>query len=145
MWLCKSSDYATLMMVFLSQHADCVLSSTEIARRLAISQSMVVKLLKRLSRAHLLVAERGHGGGYRLARKPEQISLADVICAVEEIAVTECSKQQSTCQLEAHCPLRSNWLVINRVLLRVLQRIHLADMLHPLSFQKLLEQKIVCS
>ncbi len=140
MWLCKSSDYAAMIMVFLSDHTDRVVSSTEIAKQLTITQPMVMKLLKQLARARLLVAERGNDGGYCLARAAELITLADIICAVEEdLALMECASQHSACQLESRCHLRLNWLVINQVILTVLRRINLCDMQHPLSLSDLLQ------
>lgn len=138
MQLYKSTDYATMLLVFLSDHATSVVSSAQIAEQLRLRHPMVMKLLKQLTRAGLLTATRGQAGGYRLARSIEAMTLADVMIAVsEELAMTACAKQHVDCQLVSHCPLRANWLVVNQVILTVLQRIRLCDMKQPLVLSEL--------
>lgn len=59
-------------------------SLAEIARRQDVSQAYLEQLFVKLRRAGLVVSVRGPGGGYRLAREPEDIRVADVLEAVEE-------------------------------------------------------------
>src|SRR5207244_2302662 len=71
----------------------------------------VSKILKTLARAGLLVAHRGVKGGFSLARRPEEISMAQIISAMEgPIAITECSDNvPGICELEPWCPVGANW------------------------------------
>jgi Rrf2 family protein len=82
----------------------------------------------------LLVSHRGVGGGFALAREPERISVAEVIAALEgPIAITEClGEVPGTCELEAGCPVRSNWDRINRVVREALEGLSIAEMARPL-------------
>jgi FeS assembly SUF system regulator len=94
----------------------------------------VSKILKMLSRAELLVSHRGVKGGYSLARLPDEVSIAQIIDAIEgPIAMTECSATApGLCELEPVCPVRSNWRKINRAVREALEKLTLAEMTHPL-------------
>ena len=93
------------------------------------------KILKALSRHGLLVSQRGINGGYTLARSPDEITITDIIAAVDgPIALTECLEADGgACVLETSCPTRGNWQKINAVIKQALDNITLADMLEPFS------------
>jgi Rrf2 family protein len=94
---------------------------------------MVSKTLKLLAQHGLLVSQRGVQGGYQLARRPEAISLAEVIHALEEgVAMTECLWAPGDCEQEPTCRVRRNWHRINQVVQGALETISLLDMTHPL-------------
>ena len=57
--------------------------SAEIARVIMVSETYLVKVLERLVRARILISRKGKRGGYHLKRKPEEISLADIVRACE--------------------------------------------------------------
>src|SRR5207247_9859635 len=90
----------------------------------------VSKILKALARAGLLVAHRGVKGGFSLARRPEEISMAQIISAMEgPIAITECSDNvPGICELEPWCPVGANWQRINRAVRQALENIKLSEM-----------------
>jgi FeS assembly SUF system regulator len=108
------------------------------ARDLAVEAHLplptVSKILKVLAREGLLVAHRGVKGGFSLARQPEEISVAEIINALEgPIAITTCSfHAPGRCQLERLCPVGSNWQRINQVIREALENITLSEMTHPL-------------
>jgi Rrf2 family protein len=90
----------------------------------------VSKILKALAHAGVLVSHRGVGGGFALARPAEAISVGAVIEALEgPIALTEClGDDPHSCDIEAGCPVRSNWERINRVVRDALEGLSIADM-----------------
>ena len=90
----------------------------------------VSKILKGLAREGLLVSHRGVQGGYSLARKAEEISVADIIRALDgPIAMTDCITDESgNCDLQARCPTRLPWLRINQAVRGALESITLSDM-----------------
>jgi Rrf2 family protein len=93
----------------------------------------VRKVLKTLAHHGLLEAHRGVKGGFTLVRKPEEISLAEIIEALEgPIAFTKCSTREDDCRLERVCPVRGNWQRINRLMLGALRGISLAEMARQL-------------
>src|SRR5262249_30183936 len=85
------------------------------------------------SHAGVLVSHRGTNGGYSLARDAAEISVAQVISALEgPIAVTECGTEvPGQCGLESLCPLRSSWQNINRAIRGALEGLSLSDMIRP--------------
>jgi Rrf2 family protein len=95
---------------------------------------MVSKVLKVLAREGLLVSHRGTKGGYSIARRPEDISVAEIIRALEgPIAITECTDiLHGDCDLELLCPVRGNWHRINQAIREALEGISLAEMTQPL-------------
>ena len=71
------------------------------------------KLMQQLSRHGLLVGQRGAGGGYALAKRIAEISLADIVEAVEgPIAMTVCSEGRTDCALDAHCRVKPHMGII---------------------------------
>ena len=138
--LTKLADYGIVLMTRL---AAAPRGSVHTARGLAASAGVplptVAKILKALAHptpdgGPLLVSHRGVGGGFALVRDPERISVAEVIAALEgPIAITEClGEAPGTCELEAGCPVRSNWDRINRVVREALERLSIAEMARPL-------------
>ena len=133
----KQTDYGIVLMTHLAQDPRRHHSAPELASELRIPLPMVSKILKLLARHGLLVSHRGVRGGYSLARSPEEISVADLIAALEgPIAVTECIEEAhlgfpGDCSRESFCAVRANWQRINGAVRQALDSITLADMTRP--------------
>lgn len=128
------TDYAVLVLSdLLRPEAEAACAAPDVASRTRIPQPTVSKVLKLLARGGLVRSERGKNGGYRLARAPDAITVADIVDTVEgPIAVTECSTvARGCCDLEGHCPTETNWLRINEAIRQTLRGISLADMVRP--------------
>ena len=82
----KLSDYGTIMLAFMAERPKDLHSAAELAEALQLGPATVSKILKALAKNSLLTAHRGANGGYALARPPEEITLAEVIDALEEMA-----------------------------------------------------------
>lgn len=131
--LSKLTDYGTVLMTTLAQRQDVPHSAAELSEITHIALPTTSKLLKLLANASLVESQRGAHGGYRLARPATDISMADVIAALEgPIALTECSGDHSQCGITAHCGVKGNWQVINQAIRRALDDVSLADMTHPI-------------
>ncbi|GAA0713505.1 SUF system Fe-S cluster assembly regulator [Dokdonella soli] len=128
----RLTDYATVVMTCLVTAGDGVLSAQSLAERARLEVPTVSKLLKQLAQAELVVSTRGINGGYRLARAPDLISIADIVTAMEgPIGMTECSAHAGLCDLESHCGVRVNWQRINQAIASALENVTLADMVKP--------------
>ena len=128
----KLTDYATVVMTCLVAAGDGVLSAQVLAERAHLEVPTVSKLLKQLAQAGLVKSTRGINGGYRLARIPERITIADIVTAMEgPIGMTECSAIAGSCDHEPHCGVRLNWQRINQAIAGALQGVTLADMVNP--------------
>ena len=129
----KLTDYATAVMTCLASAGDGVTSAQALAERARLELPTVSKLLKQLAQAGLVASTRGINGGYRLARAPERITIADIVTAMEgPIGMTECSVAEGQCDRESQCSVRGSWQRINSVLDHTLRGVSLAEMLKPL-------------
>lgn len=136
--LSKLTDYAVVIMVYLSQHPGLAINAKSVAEHTGISLPTTSKLLKRLSHEGLLRANRGIKGGYQLAYPATTISLGKLIQTLEgQIALTECSHTRLHCSLEKHCTLRDNWRRISALIQTMLMCISLADLSQPFALSQL--------
>ena len=130
----KLTDYGIVVMTHLAKTPLAQHSAGDVASQIPVALPTVSKVLKTLTREGLLVSSRGARGGYGLARPPEQISLAEIIRALEgPIGLTECSDEPGKCVQEAMCNVRHHWVVISQAIQQTLEGISLSDMLQPLS------------
>lgn len=126
--LSKLADYATVVMCRMAAHPDTVHSAAKLSEALGVPAPTVAKLLKQLAGAKLLTSVRGGKGGYLLARSPADISLADVIAAIDgPPGLTECITSPGTCSIEHNCGMRRSWSAINQVVAGALAAVSLAQ------------------
>jgi FeS assembly SUF system regulator len=128
----KLTDYGAVVMTYLARDVARAHSAHEIAQAVQVSLPTTSKLLKLLGKAGLVTATRGTKGGYVLAREASEISMAQVIQALEgPIGLTECSTSPGICEQESGCSVRVNWQRINRVVVTALNHVSLAEMVQP--------------
>jgi FeS assembly SUF system regulator len=117
MRLTHLADYAVVMMAAAARREDGTrLSAAELAQETGVPLPTAQKLMGRLASSGLLTSVRGAGGGFTLARPGTEISLADIIEAVEgPIAMTQCtgSEEASDCALDAHCRLKPHMNIVS--------------------------------
>ncbi len=130
--IAKLTDYATLLLVQMAVAPDEQFSASDLAVSTRIEIPTASKVLKTLAAAGLLISRRGAAGGYRLARDPRRITMADVVAAMEgPIGMTECVTHEGMCSHEPHCGVRANWRTISKAVETALAGVSLADMLPP--------------
>ncbi len=130
----KLTDYASVVLTVLAMAPEHVLSATGLAERAGLEPPTVAKVLKPLAQAGLVQAFRGVNGGYRLAKPAADISLVEIVEAIEgPLAMTECSIHAGHCDIEHSCSARANWRRINDVVADALRSVSLADMALPVA------------
>lgn len=141
--LSKVADYGIVLMTHLARQPGRQQAAPEIAAATAVPQPMASKILKALARAELLASQRGAHGGYGLARDAGDITVAEIIEALDgPIALTECVEAaSSTCDLERLCPARGNWQRISGAIREALDGITLAEMAQAIPSAFLLPQE----
>ena len=128
--LSRITDYGIVLMAHLaSSEPGCVHAAREVAAETHLPHPVVSKILKSLARADLLVSHRGAKGGFSLARDPAEITVPEMIAALEgPISLTECAHHQGACAQEDSCDVREPWQRINSAVEDALARITLADL-----------------
>jgi Rrf2 family nitric oxide-sensitive transcriptional repressor len=107
MRLTSFSDYAFRLLIFAASHGDRLITIEEAARTFAISRGHLMKVANQLTRAGFLKAVRGRTGGLTLGKPADEISLSEVLSAVEpDFALAECFGAGSLCLITPHCRLR---------------------------------------
>jgi Rrf2 family protein len=117
--LSKKADYALMAMKHLALRGERESSSArEIAEQYDIPIELMAKVLQRLVQRGLLASHQGTRGGYQLSRLPRQITVADVIQAIEgPVTVTACSTDDNQCEQFSKCNVRDPlWRVRERIL-----------------------------
>ena len=129
----KLTDYASVVLTVLASDPAAVLSASELSERAGLEVPTVAKLLKPLAQAGLVEGFRGANGGYKLARDAADISLVEIVEAMEgPLGMTECSVHAGQCGIEDSCGVRANWRRINDVVADALRGVSLAQMLGPM-------------
>lgn len=126
----KLTDYAVVVLSQMANDPATVITAPKLAHDTALPVPTVSKLLKSLARADILTSHRGAGGGYVLGRDAEDITVADIIIALEgPISLTACvDGSAGLCDVETLCPMRGNWDKVNRAIRGALEDVTLADM-----------------
>lgn len=131
MRLTSLSDYAVVLLAAAARHpAGARLSTTMLAGQTGVPLPTAQKLTGRLAAAGLLETARGTGGGFRLARIAREISLADIVEAIEgPIAMTVCvDETRHDCALEGACAVRPHMGIVNGAVRGALQAVSLASL-----------------
>ena len=128
--LSKKADYALIAMKHLALRGDRRSSSArEIAGLYDIPIELMAKVLQRLVRRGLLVSQQGTRGGYHLSRPPLQISVADVIQAIEgPVTVTACSTDEGQCDQFSKCNVRDPLYRVRERILSALGECTIAEL-----------------
>jgi len=115
MRLTMKGDYGLRAMIEMSAHyGHGPTPSAEIARRQAIPEHFLDQVLITLRRAGLVKSQRGPQGGHMLAKAPAQISMFDVLTALEGAPSSlDCVPQPGACQLSPGCGMRGIWAQID--------------------------------
>jgi FeS assembly SUF system regulator len=127
----KLADYGTVIMVYLAKKTE-LSNAREIAIHTHIAIPTVSKLLKLLTSSGLLKSVRGASGGYRLQRAATDISLAEIIFALDESrGLTECSLGPNACSLQGVCHVQGNWRIISQAIESALFSVSLEELAKP--------------
>ena len=134
----RQADYAVRAVLHLARLEPTQRAATsQVAQEQRIPPSFLAKIISQLSIAGLLHTSRGARGGVTLARDPKEISLLEVIEAIDgPILLNECVSDNGTCTFDEECPLRPVWCEAQE---------ELVGRLRGTNFQQLLEQSAVAA
>ena len=126
----KLTDYGIVLLVhFARAEKGQSFNAREMAEATELPQPAVSKMLKSLSSAGLLASQRGSRGGYQMVRDPRDVSVAEIIEALEgPIALMDCVAGPGHCDQETHCGLRMPWNRINQAIQTTLRQVTLHEL-----------------
>lgn len=132
--LTRKTDYALVALAGLARPELSRASSRDLAERFDLPLPLLRNILKRLTNRGLVISSRGPQGGYRLARDPARITLAELVEAIEgPVQLAVCCRPdkdvagQAACELEGSCEVQQPVRRINRLMRSVLNSITLAQ------------------
>lgn len=137
----RQTDYGIVLLCSMAiRPADEVLAARDAAESTGLPLPMVSKILKSLARAGILASHRGVKGGYSLARRPDRVTVEEIVRALEgPIHITECTHGPGHCEQEKGCPTKVNWHRINVAIRSALEAVTLADMAQGVDTRSLLQ------
>jgi Rrf2 family protein len=111
MQITRQADYATRAILYLARAGTGErIATSQVAKEQKIPPSFLAKIISQLSIAGLLHTSRGARGGISLSRAPEQITLLEVIEAIDgPIQLNMCVERNGACAHEENCPLQPVW------------------------------------
>jgi Rrf2 family protein len=130
MKLSTRSRYGTRILVALARHHDQgPVQIGEISKRQDISVKYLEQLIRPLKQANLVTSVRGPKGGHLLAKKPEDITLGQIVRLFEgQSELVECISHPEKCSMSEDCQVRLAWQDATRVLYEKLDSTTIADL-----------------
>lgn len=142
MRLSTKGRYAVTAMLDLAVHQNKgPITLAEISQCQGISLSYLEQLFSRLRREGLVEGVRGPGGGYRLAKPSGDISIADIIAAVDEKVDATLCEGKTNCQDGQRCLTHDLWDSLSQQIYNYLASINLADFLARPSVRAVIERQ----
>lgn len=128
MYLTRQADYTMRLLIHLAVQPDSTATIQEIAERFDVSRNHLMKVANRAVRAGYVEAVRGRAGGLRLAKKPKEINVGQVLRATEDWALVECFERSSNqCRVAGGCGLQVILKEAVEAFVGVLDKYSLAD------------------
>jgi FeS assembly SUF system regulator len=133
--LSKLADYGVIVATHLAAAPGQVVNAMHLAADTRLPPTTVSKVLKLLAKAGIVTAVRGAAGGYRLARAPHLVSVAEIIAAIDgAFGMTQCTSTLGPCDRLHFCPTRPHWHRINEAVGQALAQVTLDEMTGPGTF-----------
>ena len=132
----SKGDYGLRALIDLAEHysSKAIIQAKDIAAREAIPKDYLALIMIDLRKGGLVHSTRGPGGGYRLARAPEEITMGQALTILEgPVTLLECTSDLgfSECSLSLSCRMRNVWIEANRAVMAILNATTIADLCRP--------------
>jgi Rrf2 family protein len=129
MQITRQADYALRAMIYLAKLDPTQRAATsQIAVEQRIPPSFLAKIISQLSIAGLIHTSRGARGGVSMARSPEEVSVLEVVEAIDgPISLNDCTGDPSACPFSEDCPLRPLWCETQAELIDRLRKTNFAS------------------
>jgi Rrf2 family protein len=133
--LSKKADYALMAIQYITSVQSGavpgrVVNTKEIAEEYNIPTELLAKVLQTLTKHGLIESQNGPKGGYSLARRPGDITIAQVLEAIEgPLGITDCYHDGGSCLQQEHCNIRTPLLKVQESIQQLLTSMTIKDMM----------------
>jgi Rrf2 family transcriptional regulator, cysteine metabolism repressor len=126
----KRADYGLMAIHYIAVHeAVGPVSAKRISEQFNIPSELLAKILQRLAKRGLIASQNGPKGGYVLAQRPTQVTVGDVIRALEgPVRIVSCMEESSDCPQLTHCNLRRPVQKLQVAITQMLDSMSLAEL-----------------
>jgi len=122
------SDYGLVLLSYLAKAGEKHMSLSEVTKRTGLSLHYLEQIAVVLRRKKIVKSIRGTEGGYKLARRPSEITLYEIIKALDgPVAFTKCSIKGCTCKSVYFCQNMKIWQKLQKILDKTLEKTMLSD------------------
>ena len=127
----RLADYAVVVLAILAKNDKELMAASSLSCQSGLPEPTVAKVLKKLSKNGVVISIRGASGGYKLAYSKEEITVAQIVTAVDgPVALTACVEEsKDECCYTGCCPVKGRWDRVNVAVKNALSDITLADMM----------------
>jgi Rrf2 family protein len=123
------TDYGLIALKHIaSQEGNGLVNAKELAARFNLPPNLLAKILQSLSQSGIIAAQKGSGGGYRMMRKPEDVTLTEVFESIEgPVHMVMCTSVEGNCSVEHKCTVKNGLVNLERKFAEFFDSITLAD------------------
>ncbi len=130
MVITRATEYAVRTVIFLAQQPKSeIVLKKDICRTQEVTPAFLTKILQPLIKAGIVSSQRGVGGGFLLARDPQDITLLDILQAEEgQLKLNHCLIDADSCQRDSFCSAHEVWHEAQHEMANVLKHYNIADL-----------------
>ncbi|WP_303721139.1 Rrf2 family transcriptional regulator [Malonomonas rubra] len=130
MVITRATEYAIRTIIYLAkQPRNEIVLKKDICRTQNVTPAFLTKILQPLIKVGIVSSQRGVGGGFLLAKDPEEINLLDILQAEEgELNLNHCLVDDDVCERDKHCSAHEVWQEAQNEMIKVLCRHSIADL-----------------
>ncbi len=123
MQITRETDYAIRCVYYLAGKEGEVTMVEEISKKMCVPRSFLAKILQKLAKAKIVKSFRGVKGGFQLARKSKEVSLLDVIEAVQgPVVMNLCALDKKLCKFSNTCSIHPVWVDVRAQVEKLLRK-----------------------
>jgi len=115
MLVTRKTDYAVRCILYLAQANEQIANVAEVSRQMHIPKTFLAKIFQKLTKAGLAESIRGMNGGFRLSKNPADISLLDIMEAIQgPVCVNVCAVNSKKCSRSPSCSVHPFWVKLRQ-------------------------------
>lgn len=133
--LTKHTDYAIRALIELSKNRDKFLSAQQIAEQQGIPYQFLRRILQGLIKNKIVIAKEGSGGGFKIDKDPNSVSIVDIITIFQgNIQLSDCMFRNKVCDNRSTCVLRKQINRVEKLVDKEFKAISIGRLLRDLTF-----------